>query len=47
MKIKQIIRRKINDDVLYNNLKNFASGYKISRQKALEGLDFDELRKEI
>lgn len=47
MKIKQIIKKKINDDVLYNNLKNFASGYKISRQKAMEGLDFDELRKEI
>lgn len=44
---KKNINKKLNDDILYNNLKNFASSYKKSREAALEGLDFEKLRHQI
>jgi iron-sulfur cluster protein len=47
MKLKQRVNEKINDTILYNNLKNFASGYKVSRANAFDGLDFFSLRKEL
>ncbi|UOD34791.1 LUD domain-containing protein [Deferribacteraceae bacterium V6Fe1] len=47
MKIKQAVKKKLNDKILYTNLKNFASNYKLSRQNALSGLDFLKLRNDI
>lgn len=47
MKIKEKVKEKLNDKVLYENLKTFSSNYKISRKNALNGLDFFKLRKEI
>ena len=47
MKLKERINEKINDDILYNNLKNFAANFKISRSNAFGGLDFLSLRKEL
>jgi len=44
---KDSINSKLNDEVLYNNLKNFATSYKKSRSAALSGLDFENLRMEI
>lgn len=47
MSIKTNVREKLNDKILYNNLKNFASNYKVSRANALSGLDFFKLRHDI
>ncbi|MCX8083324.1 MAG: LUD domain-containing protein [Calditerrivibrio sp.] len=41
--LKEKIRASLQDPILYRNLKNFASAYKISREKAFEGLDFHKL----
>jgi iron-sulfur cluster protein len=45
--MKTRIKEKLNDKVLYENLKNFATGYKVSRENAYKELDFDALRKEM
>jgi len=44
---KKKINSKLDDEILYNNLKNFATSYKKSRSAALNGLDFENLRSEI
>ncbi len=41
------IENALSDKVLYNNLDTFFHNYKISHQKAYEGLDFQKLRKQI
>jgi len=47
MNIQDKIKDKIEDKVLYANLKNFASSYKESKAKAYDGLDFNALRKKV
>lgn len=43
MELEERIKKSLNDPILYKNLKNFASAYKISRKNAFEGLDFEHL----
>lgn len=43
MNLDQKIRKSLNDQILYKNLKNFASAYKESRKNAFNELDFDQL----
>jgi iron-sulfur cluster protein len=47
MAIDKQIQEKINDEVLYKNLKNFASAYKASKENAYKELDFESLRKRV
>ncbi len=47
MSLKKKIKSKINDKVLYENLKTFASAYKVSKANAYAGYNFDELRAEV
>lgn len=47
MNLKQRINEKLNDKILYGNLRNFAANYKISRANALKNIDFEKARKEI
>ncbi len=47
MQLEEKIKKSLNDPILYKNLKNFASAYKISRMKAFEGLDFENLVSEL
>ncbi|MFA8433325.1 MAG: L-lactate dehydrogenase (quinone) large subunit LdhH [Marinifilaceae bacterium] len=47
MDIQDRIKEKINDEVLHANLKNFASSYKLSKENAYKGLDFESLRKRV
>lgn len=47
MSIHDKIRTKIKDDVLYNNLKNFASSYKQSKANVYKDLDFEALRQKV
>jgi len=42
--LKDKINSNLNDKILNENLKNFASSYKLSRSEALSGLDFESLR---
>jgi iron-sulfur cluster protein len=46
-KLSAKIEEKLNDETLYTTLKTFASGYKVSRDTAYAGLDFDTLRQEL
>lgn len=41
MDIQTKISKNLKDQILFNNLKNFASAYKISRENAFKGIDFD------
>jgi iron-sulfur cluster protein len=43
MIINEAISKSLQDKILYNNLKNFASAYKVSRANAFKGLDFEKL----
>ncbi|MGA1862577.1 LUD domain-containing protein [Deferribacter thermophilus] len=45
--LKQLIKEKINDKVLSENLKIFAENYKISKEKAFTGLNFEKIRAKI
>lgn len=45
--LKQLIKEKINDKVLAENLKNFVESYKTSKEKAYQSLNFDKLRDKI
>jgi L-lactate dehydrogenase complex protein LldF len=47
MKIHDKIQEKINDEVLYKNLKGFATAYKASKNNAYKGLDFEALRTRV
>ncbi len=44
---KSEIQQKINNSYLRRALKNFAAAYPVARAKALEGIDFEELRSRI
>lgn len=46
-KLRDRIQEKLNDQILYDTLKNFASSYKVSRDSAFKGLDFEELRRQV
>ena len=41
------IEEKLNDEILYTTLKTFAANYKVSRDNAFEGLDFELLRRQL
>ncbi|UCG12168.1 MAG: LUD domain-containing protein [Deltaproteobacteria bacterium] len=45
--LKGRIEVKLSDRILYATLRNFAASYKVSRQNAFEGLDFDALRRDV
>ena len=45
--LKHKVEEKLDDEILYATLKNFASSLKVSRANAFEGLDFDALREEV
>ncbi|MGA1847470.1 L-lactate dehydrogenase (quinone) large subunit LdhH [Deferribacter abyssi] len=45
--LKQLIKEKINDKILSENLKTFAESYKISKEKAYQGLNFEKIRTKI
>lgn len=45
--LQERVRAKIDDKVLYENLRNFGTSYRVSRAKALEGRDFPALRREL
>lgn len=47
MKIQNKINEKLNDKVLHQNLKNFATAYKLSKGNAYKGLDFEMLRERV
>lgn len=47
MTIHTQIEEKLNDKVLYHNLKGFATAYKTSKENAYKGLDFDLLRNRV
>lgn len=47
MTIHTKIDEKLNDKVLYQNLKGFATAYKVSKENAYKGLDFDVLRTKV
>lgn len=47
MTIQDKIQEKINDEVLYQNLKGFATAYKASKENAYKGLDFEALRTRV
>lgn len=47
MNIQDKIQEKINDEVLYKNLKGFATAYKASKDNAYKGLDFEALRTRV
>lgn len=47
MKMKEKIKRSLNDKKLYGNLRTFASSYKLSRKNAYAGLDFEKMRAEM
>ncbi len=47
MKLNQKITEKLNDKVLYENLKKFASDYKVSKENAYKGLNFEKLQLEM
>lgn len=47
MTIQTKIDEKLNDKVLYNNLKGFATAYKASKENAYKGLDFEMLRDKV
>jgi len=45
--MRQKIEEKLDDKILYANLKNFAASYKVSRDNAFKGLDFQLLREQV
>ena len=45
--MKRRIEEKLKDEILYSTLKSFAANYKVSRDNAFQGLDFDSLRKQV
>lgn len=45
--LKHKVEEKLNDEILYSTLKNFAASLKVSRANAFVGLDFDALRKQV
>lgn len=47
MSIHDKIKEKLNDELLYQNLKNFAVAYKKAKSNAYSELDFDKLREEM
>ena len=47
MEIHTKINEKLNDKVLHENLKNFATAYKVSKENAYKGLDFEALRTKV
>ena len=47
MTIQTKIDEKLNDKVLYQNLKGFATAYKVSKENAYKGLDFEVLRTKV
>jgi len=47
MDIQDKIQAKIEDKCLHDNLKNFATSYKASKENAYAGLDFEMLRKKV
>lgn len=47
MTIHTKIQEKLNDKILYQNLKGFATAYKVSKVNAYKGLDFELLRTKV
>ncbi|RUT79542.1 L-lactate dehydrogenase (quinone) large subunit LdhH [Ancylomarina longa] len=47
MEIHTKINEKLQDKVLHENLRNFAIAYKVSKQNAYQGLDFEALRTKV
>ncbi|MRT92591.1 L-lactate dehydrogenase (quinone) large subunit LdhH [Ancylomarina sp. 16SWW S1-10-2] len=47
MGIQDKIQEKVNDEILHNNLKGFATSYKASKINAYKGLDFEALRTRV
>ena len=47
MSIHTKIDEKLKDKVLYENLKGFATSYKVSKENAYKGLDFEALRTKV
>jgi iron-sulfur cluster protein len=45
--MRRKIEEKLNDKILYSTLKSFAANYKLSRDNAFKGLDFETLRKQV
>jgi iron-sulfur cluster protein len=45
--MRRKIEEKLNDKILYTTLKIFAANYKVSRDHAFQGLDFEALRQEV
>ena len=45
--LKHKVEEKLNDEILYSTLKNFAASLKVARANAFEGLDFEALRSQV
>jgi iron-sulfur cluster protein len=45
--LRSKIKEKLSDETLYSTLKTFAENYKVSRENAFKGLDFESLREQL